>query len=82
MFQEKIAEVETMIAKYKDALERMDHMADLTASKLVGDQHRVLRNFVRIAQSEEKIELSSHAQYLLQAKETYAKFIGVDSLKS
>ena len=79
MFQEKLAEVENMIAKYKDALERMDH-SDLTASKLVGDQHRVLRNFVRIANDEQKIDSLSHASLLSRAKETYTKFIGIDSL--
>lgn len=64
-----------MIAKYKDALKRMDHR-NLTASKLVGDQHRVLRNFVRIANDEQKIDLVHHAEMLAQAEATYSKFIG------
>ena len=63
-----------MIAIYKDALETMDH-SNLTASKLVGDQHRLLRNFVRIADDEQKIDQVQHALLLSQAKETYAKFV-------
>lgn len=59
-----------MIVKYKDALERMDH-SNLTASKLIGDQHRFLRNFVRIANDEQQIDLVRHAEILFQAEATY-----------
>ena len=72
VFQKKIAELESMIELYKDILENMDH-SNLTASKLIGDQHRILKNFLRIANEAQKIDLLRHEQILFQAQETYSK---------
>lgn len=63
-----------MIAKYKDVLNRMNHESNLTASKLIGDRHRYLKNFIRIANNEQKIDLSHHFEMLSDAETFYKNF--------
>ena len=69
-FDEKLIELEEMISKYKTILDKMDH-SDLTASKLIGDQHRVLRNHVRIANTEGKIDSTAHGRLLELSQQLY-----------
>lgn len=54
-FNSNIAEVEQMIAKYKNLLDTMDH-SDLIASKFVGDHHRNMKNFIRNAKKDEMMD--------------------------
>lgn len=66
-------EIELMIAKFKEILNKMDH-SNLVASKRIGDQHRILNNMHRLANYEEKLDLEYLENVLEQSRKLHRQY--------